>query len=73
MRYELIEGDTRLINQLVKDGWKIENTFPNPYPKPYFFALMYLKSPFGAYNYDVQQVKEYINGNVAELKQWKNL
>lgn len=73
MRYELIEGDTRLINQLVKDGWKIENTFPNPYPQPYFFALMYLESPFGAYNYDVQQVKEYINGNVTELKQWKNL
>jgi len=44
MRYELIEGDTKIINALMKDGWTLENTFPNPHPMPYFFALMRLNT-----------------------------
>jgi len=57
MRYELIDGDTGLINILIKDGWLIENTFPNPYPQPYFFALMKLTTE-DCNEYDLQAVKD---------------
>jgi hypothetical protein len=57
MRFELIEGDTKLINILVKDSWEIENTFPNPYPQPYFFALMKLNT-VDCDDYDIDEAKE---------------
>ncbi len=83
MRYELIDGDTRIINILVRDGWKIENTFPNPYPQPYFFALMYLhdnmaieiakamgkKTYYSPYDYDMENVREHVYSG-KELSPW---
>lgn len=45
MRFELIDGDPYLLTEMVRDGWKIVNTFPNPYPQPYFYALLSLEHP----------------------------
>lgn len=57
MRFELIEGHTLLLGRMVNDGWELINTFPNPYPQPYFFALLRLntKDPD---SYDLRKVKE---------------
>ena len=40
MRVELIGGNAKVITIMLRDGWKIINTFPNPYPEPYFFVLL---------------------------------
>jgi hypothetical protein len=61
VKYELVEGDTDIINRMVKDGWGIENTFPNPHPQPYFFALMRLNSPsLEEAGYDLRRVIEEV-------------
>jgi len=61
MRYELIDGDTKLISRLANDGWLLINTFPNPYPQPYFFALMkYENTKEAEKSYDLKKVKEEI-------------
>lgn len=57
MRYELVDGDAKLITIMVADGWQIVNTFPNPYPQPYFFALMSLDHHIESL-YDVHAVHE---------------
>ena len=59
MRYELVEGDTRIINIMVKDGWKIENTFQNPHPQPYFYALMCISDP-NEEEYNVENVRDHV-------------
>jgi hypothetical protein len=64
MKYELIDGDTKIINIMVADGWKIENTFPNPYPQPYFFALMRHDNMSINDVYDTQNIFEHIHQNV---------
>lgn len=71
MRYELVDGDVRIINIMCNDGWKLDNTFPNTYPQPYFFALM-RHDNMSVDGYDIQNVKDFVNGN-GELNQWKNL
>lgn len=40
IEYDFINGDIDKINRLVKEGWSLVDTFPNPHPQPYFFALM---------------------------------
>lgn len=57
MRFELINGDTRLMGKMVNDGWTLVNTFPNPYPQPYFFALMQLNTKTPE-SYDLKAVME---------------
>lgn len=37
--YALI-GDLDELNIKIKEGWVLINTFPNPYPQPYFFSLI---------------------------------
>ena len=71
-RYELIAGDTGLINILIADGWKIENTFPNPYPQPYFFALMRLPEGMDHLRgwYDLKNVENHFY-RAGKLSQWK--
>lgn len=71
MRFEFIDGDTRVINIMVKDGWKIENTFPNPFPQPYFFALMVLNTGINEDKYDVDNVIAHVCRD-EELNQWRN-
>lgn len=63
MKYELIDGDTKIINIMVADGWKIENTFANPYPQPYFFALMRHDGMGISDTYNVQNIKDHIHQN----------
>jgi hypothetical protein len=65
MRYELIEGDTELISRLANDGWVLINTFPNPSPMPYFFALMQLTSD-NANDYDVQKARDFVYSNTDD-------
>lgn len=69
MRYAFIDGNTKIINQLVKDGWEVVNTFPNPHPQPYFFALMLLNHGWED-RYDVENVEDWAYRG-AELRQWK--
>jgi len=64
MKYELVDGETKIINIMVADGWKIENTFPNPYPQPYFFALMKHEGMKLNDIYDVQNIKDHIYQNI---------
>jgi hypothetical protein len=59
MRYELIDGDTRIINIMVNHGWEIVNTFQNPNPQPYFFALMRLNDSNGK-NYSVENINDHV-------------
>lgn len=68
-RFELIDGNAQLITVMVNDGWSIVNTFPNPYPQPYFVALMTIDSVRAA-SYDLNNVKEFVNGNTVLLNQW---
>jgi hypothetical protein len=42
MRYELIEGNTFILNCFIKDDWRLVDTFANPNPQPFFFALIML-------------------------------
>lgn len=60
MRIELVDGNTDVLNIMLNDGWKIVNTFPNPYPEPYFFALMSLEHP-NENDYDVSAVGDIIH------------
>lgn len=59
MRFELIDDDTKLLSRLCNDGWELVNTFPNPYPRPYFFALVRLSSK-AEETYDLKRVQEEI-------------
>lgn len=61
MKYELIDGDTRYINVMVNHGWKIENTFPNQYPQPYFYALMRHDTLNIDDVYSVQNIQEHFH------------
>lgn len=56
MRFELIDGDTVLMGILANDGWTLVNTFSNPYPQPWFFALMQLNKT--SYVYDMEKAKK---------------
>ena len=63
MKYELVDGNTKIINIMVADGWEIENTFPNPYPQPYFFALMKHKGMSKDDYYSVGNIEDHIHRN----------
>lgn len=57
MRYEMVNGDTRIINIMVSDGWTLHSVIPNPYPQPYFYALMaFDKNEF----YNVENVEDHV-------------
>jgi hypothetical protein len=76
-RFKLIAGDERVLNIMCNDGWEIVNTFPNPYPQPYFFALLKLEGQTrvgdhlcNPEDYDAQNVEDHVYRD-AEIKQWK--
>jgi len=71
MRYELVEGDTRIINIMVNDGWEMANTFPNPYPQPYFFALMRV-SDANEKNYSMENVQGHVYRG-EKLNPWQEV
>lgn len=57
--YKMIPGDDRVITILFNHGWKIEGTYPNPYPEPYFYALMYRDHNEDEY-YNVDNVLDHV-------------
>ena len=59
MRYELIAGDTDVMNAMAKDGWEVVATFPNLNPQPYFFALMFINHE-DEDKYDIEAVKKEV-------------
>jgi hypothetical protein len=73
-RFKLVSGNEKVIEILVNDGWEIINTFPNPYPEPYFYALMCLKIPTSslanAQEYNFENVEDHVYRG-EKLNQWK--
>lgn len=69
MRVELIDGNAKVITIMLRDGWKIINTFPNPNPKPYFFALMEINHELED-EYDIESVEDIVFRNKTEFPKW---
>lgn len=73
-RFKLVDGNEKVIEIMVNDGWEIINTFPNPSPMPYFFALMSLTlevTPLiNTKEYDFQNVEDHVYHG-KKLQQWK--
>ena len=69
MRVELIGGNAKVITIMLRDGWKIINTFPNPYPEPYFFALMEIDHE-NEDEYDVESVEDIVFRNKSDFQKW---
>jgi uncharacterized OB-fold protein len=70
MRVELVDGKTNILNVLLSDKWRILNTFPNPHPEPYFFALVELNDP-QENEYDIESVKEFVYGSDPVYPRWE--
>jgi len=68
-RFELIDGDAKLLSILINEGWELINTFPNPYPQPYFFALVLLTHDWPE-RFDLQNAKDFAFGNTTYLIPW---
>lgn len=69
MRVELIGGNAKVITIMLRDGWKIINTFPNPYPEPYFFALMEIDHEKED-EYDIGSVEDIVFRNKNDFPKW---
>lgn len=73
-RFKLVGGNEKVIEIMVNDGWEIINTFPNPFPEPYFFAFMSLTleiSPLvTTREYDLENVEGHVFRG-EKLNQWK--
>ena len=69
MRVELISGNAKVITIMLRDGWKIINTFPNPYPEPYFFALMEIEHEKED-EYDIESVEDIVFRNKSDFPKW---
>jgi hypothetical protein len=69
MRVELIGGNAKVITIMLRDGWKIINTFPNPYPEPYFFALMEIDHEKED-EYDIESVEDIVFRNKLDFPKW---
>lgn len=70
MRYELIQGNAKLLTILANDGWKLVNTFPNPHPEPYFFALMSLEHSNES-EYDIDVIEDLVFRTPNYIHRWK--
>jgi hypothetical protein len=69
MRVELIGGNAKVITIMLRDGWKIINTFPNPYPEPYFFALMEIEHE-NEDEYDIESVEDIVFRKNSDFPKW---